>query len=72
MCQTATATYALRLIAKSLDQAIANLDEIEAQIPRLSRADTAQLIHDLTAQRDRLDRVYDKFAQLAERLNFDK
>ncbi len=58
---TATANLAVNMIAKSLDQAIASLDEIEAQIVGvgLNDDDVARIALDLTAQRDRLDLVYD-------------
>ncbi|HIK39773.1 hypothetical protein [Thermoleptolyngbya sp. M55_K2018_002] len=59
MTQAATAQIAIGLIAKSLDQAIASLEELETEVKSLTDAEATRVALDLIAQRDRLDVVYD-------------
>lgn len=59
MTCAATAQIAISLIGKSLDQAIASLDELETQISGLNDTEATRVALDLIAQRDRLDTVYD-------------
>ncbi|GAB4469499.1 MAG: hypothetical protein OHK0037_27790 [Elainellaceae cyanobacterium] len=59
MTQAATAQIAISLIGKSLDQAIASLEELETEVKSLNDSEAARVALDLIAQRDRLDIMYD-------------
>ncbi|GAB4145321.1 MAG: hypothetical protein Fur0046_22960 [Cyanobacteria bacterium J069] len=59
MTAAATSQIAISLISKSLDQAIASLEELETEVKSLNDSEAARVALDLIAQRDRLDIVYD-------------
>lgn len=64
MKHSATAQIAISLIAKSLDQMLISLDEIQSLAPSLGTGERDRLVLEVLTQCDRLNTAYDKCTEL--------